>query len=52
MLYLLVTVLFLQSFFWWILSFPIMSFDWIVQLKFSNLFFAVLFVWIISGKYE
>tara|TARA_Y100001968_G_scaffold263994_1_gene252743 strand:- start:307 stop:465 length:159 start_codon:yes stop_codon:yes gene_type:complete len=50
MLSLLLAVLFLQSFFWWLLKFPIMSFDWIVQLKFFNLFFAALFIWIISGK--
>jgi len=50
MLYLLVTVLFLQYFFWWLLRLPIISFDWIVQLKFLNLFFAAALIWIISGK--
>ena len=50
MIYLLGTVLFLQSLFWWIFRSPIMSIDWFIELKFLNLILAAFFIWIISGK--
>ncbi len=50
MIYLLLTVLFLQSFFWWLFRYPIMSLDWIIELKFLNLFLVSVLIWIISGK--
>ena len=50
MIYLLLTVLFLQSLFWWLFRYPIMSLDWITELKFLNLFLVSFLIWIISGK--
>ena len=47
---LLVSVLFLQGFFWLVFRFPIMGFDWIYQLKFFNCFVVAVLIWIISGK--
>ncbi len=50
MIYLLLTVLFLQSLFWWLFRYPIMSLDWIIELKFLNLFLVSFLIWMISGK--
>ena len=50
MIYLLATVLLLQSIFWWFFRFPIMSIDWIIELKFLNLILAVFLIFTISGK--
>ena len=50
MIYLFGTVLLLQSLFWWLFRYPIMSLDWIIELKFFNLFFAGFLIWLISGK--
>tara|TARA_Y100001968_G_C19140526_1_gene611205 strand:- start:14 stop:172 length:159 start_codon:yes stop_codon:yes gene_type:complete len=50
MIYLVGVVLFLQALFWWLFRLPIISFDWIVELKFFNLVMAVFLIWIISGK--
>ncbi|ABM74975.1 Hypothetical protein NATL1_04111 [Prochlorococcus marinus str. NATL1A] len=50
MIYLFLMVLIVQSIFWWLFRLPIMSFDWIFQLKFFNLFIAAFLIWIISGK--
>ena len=50
MIYLFGMVLLLQSIFWWLFRSPIMSFDWIIELKFLNFFLAAFFIWIISGK--
>tara|TARA_B100000214_G_C23648672_1_gene481862 strand:- start:40 stop:198 length:159 start_codon:yes stop_codon:yes gene_type:complete len=50
MIYLLGLVVFLQALFWWIFRSPIMSLDWIIELKSLNLFLATFFIWIISGK--
>ena len=50
MIYLLLIVLLVQSIFWWLFRLPTMSFDWIFQLKFFNLFIAAFLIWIISGK--
>tara|TARA_B100000965_G_scaffold351798_1_gene326631 strand:+ start:2095 stop:2253 length:159 start_codon:yes stop_codon:yes gene_type:complete len=50
MIYLLGIVLLLQALFWWLLRFPIMTLDWIIELKFFNLLMAVFLIWIISGK--
>ena len=50
MIYLLLTVLFLQSLFWWLFRFPIMSLDWLIELKFLNLLLVSFLIWIISGK--
>jgi len=50
MIYLFGMVLFLQSLFWWLFRPPIMSLDWIIELKFLKLFMAAFLIWIISGK--
>ena len=50
MFYLCGIVLLLQLIFWWLFRFPIISFDWIVELKFLKLFMAAFLIWIISGK--
>ena len=50
MIYLLGTLLFLQSLFWWLFRYPVMSLDWIIELKFLNLFMVSFLIWIISGK--
>tara|TARA_B100001029_G_C14874377_1_gene346378 strand:+ start:519 stop:683 length:165 start_codon:yes stop_codon:yes gene_type:complete len=50
MIYLFGVVLLLQTLFWWILRTPIMSLDWIIELKFFNFFLTAFLIWIISGK--
>ncbi len=50
MIYLFGVVLLLQSLFWWLFRVPIMSFDWIFELKLFNLFFTAFLIWIISGQ--
>ena len=50
MIYLFGTVLFLQFLYWWFFRLPIISLDWIIELKFLKLFFVAFFIWIISGK--
>ena len=50
MIYLVGTVLLLQSLFWWLFRSPIMSLDWIIELKFLNLFIVAFLIWTISGK--
>jgi len=50
MIYLFGTVLFLQFLFWWLFRIPIMSLDWIVELKFFNLIFVAFLIWIVSGR--
>ena len=50
MIYLFGTVLLLQSLFWWLFRSPIMSFDWIIELKFLHLFIVAFLIWTISGK--
>ena len=50
MIYLFLIVLLVQSIFWWLFRLPIMSFDWIFQLKFLSLFISAFLIWIISGK--
>jgi len=50
MIYLIGTVLFLQSLFWWIFRSPIISFDWVIELKFFNLFLSAFLIFIISGE--
>jgi len=50
MIYLLGMVLLLQSFFWWLFRFPIMSLDWIIEFKFFNLVVPVFVIWIISDN--
>tara|TARA_B100001029_G_scaffold69953_1_gene56906 strand:- start:1354 stop:1518 length:165 start_codon:yes stop_codon:yes gene_type:complete len=50
MIYLLGAVLLLQFLFWWVLKVPIMSLDWIIELKFINLFLVAFLIWIVSGK--
>ena len=50
MIYLVGTVLLLQSLFWWFFRSPIMSLNWIIELKFFNLFLAAFLIWSISGK--
>ena len=50
MFYLLGTVFLLQFIFWWLFSLPIMTLDWIIELKFLNLFLAAFLIWIIAGK--
>ena len=51
MIYLLGTVLLLQSIFWWLFRFPIMSLDWIIELKFFNFFLAAFLILMISGSF-
>tara|TARA_B100000579_G_scaffold260745_1_gene214857 strand:+ start:2134 stop:2292 length:159 start_codon:yes stop_codon:yes gene_type:complete len=50
MIYLLGMVLFLQAFFWWLFRYPIMSLEWIIELKALKFFMVAFFIWIISGK--
>tara|TARA_B100001996_G_scaffold188339_1_gene144121 strand:+ start:341 stop:499 length:159 start_codon:yes stop_codon:yes gene_type:complete len=50
MIYLFGIVLLLQSFFWWLFRYPIISLDWIIELKALNFILAAFFIWIISGK--
>jgi len=50
MIYLFFTVLLLQSLFWWLFRSPIMSLDWIIELKFLNLFIVAFLIWTVSGK--
>ncbi len=50
MIYLLGLVLLLQSIFWWLLRSPIISLDWIIELKFFNFFVCIFLAYLISGK--
>jgi len=50
MIYLFGAVLLLQTLFWWLFRYPIMSLDWIIELKGFNLLLLAFFIWIISGK--
>ncbi len=50
MIYLFGTVLLLQFLFWWFFRLPIISLDWIIELKFLKLILVAFFIWIISGK--
>jgi len=50
MIYLFGAILLLQTLFWWLFRYPIMSLDWIIELKGFNLFLAAFLVWIITGK--
>jgi len=52
MIYLLGIVLLLQCLFWWLFRYPIMIFDWIIELKFLNLLLVGFLILIISGKSE
>ena len=52
MIYLLGAVLFVQCLFWWFFKTPILSFDWIIELKFLKTLIAAFLIWIVSGEYK
>ena len=50
MIYLLGAVLLVQCLFWWLFKAPIISLDWIIELKFLNILLAAFLIWIVSGE--
>jgi len=50
MIYLFGAILLLQTLFWCLFRYPIMSLDWIIELKGFNLLLAAFLIWIITGK--
>ncbi len=50
MIYLLGAVLLVQCLFWWLFKAPIISLDWIIELKFLNIFLVAFLIWIVSGE--
>ena len=50
MIYLLLAVLLVQCLFWWLFKAPIMSLDWIIELKFAKILLAVFLICIVSGE--
>tara|TARA_B100000427_G_scaffold303001_1_gene287248 strand:+ start:642 stop:809 length:168 start_codon:yes stop_codon:yes gene_type:complete len=50
MIYLLGAVLLVQCLFWWLFKAPIISLDWIIELKFLKILLAAFLIWIVSGE--
>ena len=50
MLYLLGAVLLVQCLFWWLFKAPIVSLDWIIELKFLKILLAAFLILIVSGE--
>ena len=50
MIYLLGAVLLVQCLFWWLFKVPIISLDWIIELKFLKILLAAFLIWIVSGE--
>ena len=50
MIYLLGSVLLVQGLFWWLFKTPIISLDWIIELKFLKILLAAFFIWVTSGE--
>ena len=52
MIYLFGTVLLVQCLFWWLFKVPIISLDWIIELKFLKILLAAFLIWVVSGEYK
>ena len=52
MIYLVGAVLLVQCLFWWLFKVPIISLDWIIELKFLKILLAAFLIWIVSGEYK
>ena len=50
MIYLIGAVLLVQCLFWWLFKVPIISLDWIIELKFLKILLAAFLIWIVSGE--
>ena len=50
MVYLLGAVLLVQCLFWFIFKAPILSLDWIIELKFLKILLAAFLIWLVSGE--
>ena len=50
MIYLLGAVLLVQCLFWWLFKAPIISLDWIIELKFLKILLGAFLIWVVSGE--
>ena len=50
MIYLIGAVLLVQCLFWWLFKAPIISLDWIIELKFLKILLAAFLIWFVSGE--
>ena len=50
MIYLIGAVLLVQCLFWWLFKVPIISLDWIIELKFLKILLAAFLIWVVSGE--
>ena len=50
MIYLIGAVLLVQCLFWWLFKVPIISLDWVIELKFLKILLAAFLIWIVSAE--